>query len=160
LTEGASKQERRASRMRSIRDDDHSGDVMGTGISGRGLHRDTRVKFGDRLHDDGLGGDAQPVQHKDRELMAVRDGNAELIEQFLIGARGCFEEQNAQRIALRQEICCRGSSGDFVIEDGHEISPSRWSLFDESPAQLGEYRLVPCPESCRPDKENQEHYYG
>jgi hypothetical protein len=74
---------------------------MAPGISGRGLDRDIRVSFGDRLHDDGLGGNPQAMHEKNRELMVARDWNAEPVEQFFIGARGCFEEQDARRVALR-----------------------------------------------------------
>jgi hypothetical protein len=133
---------------------------MHTGVTGRGLNRDMRVKIGDRLHDDGLGGDAQTAHHKDRELMVDRDLKAEPVEQLFIGLRWCFEEQDARRIALRQEICCRGCSGDFVIEDRHEICWGQRSLFDEQPAQLGEYRFAPYPQGCRSEKEKEQRCYA
>ncbi len=84
---------------------------MGTGISSRGLNRDTRVNFANRLHDDGSRGDTQATQHKYCELMTVWDGNAEPIQQFFIGCRRWLEEQDARRVASREEPCSRGSSG-------------------------------------------------
>ncbi len=125
---------------------------MGTRIAGCGLNGDIRVRFGDRFHDDGLGGDAQPMHHKYREFVAIRNRNAEPGEQFLIGGRWCFEEEDARRIALYQEAGGGGRSGDSVVEDRHEICRGRGSLFDEQVAELGEDLFAPCPECCRSDK--------
>ena len=126
---------------------------MGTSEAGGGLNRDIRINFGDGLHNDGLGGDTQATQHKNCELMGVRDGNTEPVEQFLIGGRWWLEEQDAWHVACRKEVCGRGSSGNLVIEDRHQICRSWWSLLDEQSAKLGKYRLVPYPEGCRPEEQ-------
>jgi len=95
------------------------------------------------------------MHHKYREFVAIRNRNAEPGEQFLIGGRWCFEEEDARRIALYQEAGGGGRSGDSVIEDCHEICRRPWSLFDEQPAQFDEYGFAPCPEGCRPEEEKE-----
>jgi len=85
--------------------------------------------------------------------MTVPDENAEPIEHFFIGCRRWLGEQDARRVAGREKICGRGSSGNLVIEDCDEICRSRWSLFDEEPTQLSKNRLVLCPEGSSPEEQ-------